>query len=83
MVAGELSQGELQRLAFARVLHQAPRLAIMDEPVAAVSVDQGKYLLGLLQGAGIAVLLTGQIGCSCMEYVDDVTELNTMETTCP
>jgi len=74
--AGELSQGELQRLAFARVLHQAPRLAIMDEPVAAVSAEQGAHLLGLLKEAGIAVLLTGQLGCACMKYVERVIVLS-------
>ena len=42
----------------------------MDEPIAAVDAQQGKHLLGLLQEAGIAVLLTGQLGCSCVEYTD-------------
>jgi ABC-type Mn2+/Zn2+ transport system ATPase subunit len=74
--AGELSEGELQRLAFARVLHRAPRLAVMDEPVAAVSAEQGQHLLGLLKEAGIGVLLTGQLGCVCMTYVDHVIVLS-------
>lgn len=55
-----LSPGEQQRLAVARVLHQHPSLAVLDEGLCAVSVSQAYRLLRLLQRAGIAVLLTAQ-----------------------
>eukprot|EP00884_Botryococcus_braunii_P011524 jgi/Botrbrau1/20372/Bobra.0006s0035.1 len=55
-----LSGGEGQRLAVARVLHQHPALAVLDEGLSALSVLQAYRLLSLLQRAGIAVLLSAQ-----------------------
>ena len=60
--AGQLSQGELQRLALARVLFQAPQLAIMDEATSALSACQSDRLWNLLHESGIAVLATAQLG---------------------
>lgn len=58
---GQLSPGELQRLAFARVLFRKPRLAVLDEPVSAVSPSQGFHMLELLQKEGIAMICTAQL----------------------
>ena len=53
--------GERERLAFSRILYHCPVLAIMDEPVSAVGRKAGTDLLQLLQQAGIAAIVTGQI----------------------
>ena len=61
---GMLSPGELQRLAFARVLFHRPQLAVMDEPVSAVGTSVGRNLMQLLQCAKIAAIVTGQADSS-------------------
>ena len=75
--AGQLSQGELQRLAFARVLHARPVAAVMDEPVGALSVDQGTRLVSKIQQAGIALLCTGQLDCPLRQLFQRVIVLST------
>ena len=70
--AGMLSPGELQRLSFARVLFHRPILAVMDEPVSAVSGQAGIDLLQLLQQSGIAAIVTGQIDSPLADQTLDV-----------
>ena len=55
-----LSPGELQRLAFARVLFHKPKFVVMDEPVSAVGSGAGFELLQLLRRQGIAAIITCQ-----------------------
>lgn len=72
MHAGELSEGELQRVAIARVLHQSPLLAVLDESVTAMSIKQGQHMLELLQLAGISICMTGQIDCCSTAFFRNI-----------
>lgn len=59
MRVGELRGGEAARVALARTLALAPRLLIVDEPVATVELDERDEILALLRrlaGEGMAVL---------------------------
>lgn len=56
----ELSPGEQQRLAFARVLHHKPALVLLDETTSAVSVEAAQQLYGALHNAGITTVSVGQ-----------------------
>lgn len=49
-------------MAFARLLHARPSLAVLDEPVSAVGREEGVYLLELLLQEGISLICTGQLG---------------------
>lgn len=66
-----LSPGELQRLSIARVLYHQPALAILDEPVSAVSPALGSHLLHQLRRDGIALLSFGQQGSVTMREQHD------------
>ena len=59
--AGQLSLGEMQRIAIARVLLARPQLACLDEPFSALGTDQARQLLQVLKAAGVALLVTSQL----------------------
>eukprot|EP00887_Chlorella_sp_A99_P000802 scaffold5.g802.t1 len=60
----QLSPGELQRLAFARVLHARPALAVLDEPTSAVNPDGAAALYAVLAAAGVTCVSVGQRGAA-------------------
>ena len=51
-----LSGGERARLMLARILFSAPRIAVLDEPVAALDGGAGKELLDALKEGGVSVV---------------------------
>ncbi|MEM3433785.1 MAG: ATP-binding cassette domain-containing protein [Candidatus Methanomethyliaceae archaeon] len=58
-LAGELSGGQRQAVAISRALHQQPKLVIMDEPTAALAVQEASKVLDLartLKQRGIGVV---------------------------
>lgn len=54
-----LSLGEQQRLAFARVLLQRPRLALLDEATSALDQDNEGHLYGQLKATGVTFVSVG------------------------
>ena len=70
VLAEELSEGELQRLAVARVLFQLPKLAVLDEPFSAMSKAMGQAMLEAIVKSGITVLMTGQVDCHWKQHMD-------------
>jgi putative ATP-binding cassette transporter len=54
-----LSPGELQRAAFARVLHHRPVLVLIDEGTSSVTTQMECHLYGLLKQAGLAWVSVG------------------------
>ena len=67
-----LSPGELQRLSIARVLYHKPMLALLDEPVSAVSTHVGCSLLRALREAGISLVTFGQDDCAVLRNMHDI-----------
>ncbi|MEM9090971.1 MAG: ATP-binding cassette domain-containing protein, partial [Cyanobacteria bacterium P01_F01_bin.53] len=57
--AGQLSTGEQQRLAFARLLVQRPAYAILDEATSALSIEQEKDLYQQLAATNITFVSIG------------------------
>ena len=56
----QLSPGELQRLAVARLLHARPALALLDEPTSALGAEGAAQLYAALHSAGVTCLSVGQ-----------------------
>jgi putative ATP-binding cassette transporter len=54
-----LSQGEQQRLAFARLLITKPKFAILDEATSALDVDNEKALYNILSQLDITYISVG------------------------
>ena len=54
-----LSPGEVQRLSFARLLYNAPVLAVVDEPTSALSECEERDLYALCEGKGITFITVG------------------------
>ena len=54
-----LSQGEQQRLAFARLLLNSPKFVILDEATSALDIKTEQYLYNLLKERNIALVSVG------------------------
>ena len=70
--AGMLSPGELQRLSIARALHHRPLLALLDEPISAVSPAVGRRLLHALRQAGVSLVTFGQEDSAALHDTHDL-----------
>lgn len=70
----QLSLGEQQRLAFARVLIAKPRFLVGDEFTSALDLDNERLLYGLLRDAGITCISVGNRP-SLLEFHDVVLHL--------
>jgi len=73
--AGELSPGEQQRLAFARLLINRPRYAFLDEATAALDRANQERLYRLLRGMGITFISVSH-DPELIGYHDQVLELS-------
>ena len=69
-----LSQGEQQRLAFARLLLNSPKFVILDEATSALDIQTEHYLYNLLKEREIAVVSVGHRP-SLKDFHDNVLEL--------
>ena len=69
-----LSQGEQQRLAFARLLLNSPKFVILDEATSALDIQTEYYLYNLLKEREIAVVSVGHRP-SLKDFHDNVLEL--------
>lgn len=70
-----LSLGEQQRLAFARLLLNAPRYAVLDEATSALDVATEKLLYSILVERGVAVISVGHRP-TLADYHQQVLELS-------
>ena len=69
-----LSQGEQQRLAFARLLLNSPKFVILDEATSALDIKTEHYLYNLLKEREIALVSVGHRP-TLKEFHDSVLEL--------
>jgi vitamin B12/bleomycin/antimicrobial peptide transport system ATP-binding/permease protein len=74
--AATLSQGEQQRLAFARILLSQPKYVILDEATSALDVANERRLYQLLQSLDITYISVGHRP-SLVDYHQTVLELGT------
>jgi vitamin B12/bleomycin/antimicrobial peptide transport system ATP-binding/permease protein len=74
--AAVLSQGEQQRLAFARILLSQPKYVILDEATSALDVPNERRLYSLLQSLDITYISVGHRP-SLVDYHQRVLELGT------
>jgi vitamin B12/bleomycin/antimicrobial peptide transport system ATP-binding/permease protein len=72
--AATLSQGEQQRLAFARILLSQPKYVILDEATSALDVANERRLYQLLQGLGMSYISVGHRP-SLVDYHQKVLDL--------
>ena len=75
-----LSQGEQQRLAFARLLLNSPKFVILDEATSALDIKTEDYLYNLLKERNIALVSVGHRP-TLKRFHDNVLELNTPRPT--
>ncbi|MED5561825.1 MAG: ATP-binding cassette domain-containing protein, partial [Cyanobacteriota bacterium] len=69
-----LSLGEQQRLAFGRLLLNAPRFVVLDEATSALDVKIEKHLYKLLEDRDLAVISVGHRS-TLIDFHDSVLEL--------
>jgi ABC-type branched-subunit amino acid transport system ATPase component len=74
--AGLLSGGQRQMLALEMVLSQRPRLLLLDEPTAALSVDVSRSILAIL------LAYTRQSPCSILLVEQNVADAKEISTRC-
>lgn len=73
--ARELSGGQRQMVAVARAVHWNPRIVLMDEPTAALAVEQARRVLDLvrtLASSGIAILFVSHDIGNVLEVTERV-----------
>ena len=70
-----LSQGEQQRLAFARLLLNSPKFVILDEATSALDIKTEHYLYNLLKERNIALVSVGHRP-TLKSFHDNVLELS-------
>ena len=76
--ARQLSGGQRQMVAVARAVHWNPRMIMMDEPTAALAVEQARRVLDLvrsLAASGIAVLFVSHDIANVLEVTERVVVL--------
>ena len=61
-IYSELSPGEQQRLAWARMLFRGPRLAVLDEATSGVSEDLETEMYSEATGRGVTLVSVGHRG---------------------
>lgn len=74
--AGQLSVGEMQRLACARLILTKPKLAFMDEPFSALGTSLAINLLEVLKNLGTALVVTSQPVSPLSAHFDRKIKLN-------
>ena len=78
VLAGSLPHGQKRQLELAMVLAQAPRLLLLDEPLAGLSAPERQHVTRLLLGLPreLTTVLTEHDLPFCLEFADRVTVLS-------